>query len=36
MERIEFLHPRIALYRRYLSEGVSADVGAMYLKQIKR
>jgi hypothetical protein len=36
MERIEFLKARIGLYRRYLREGVDADVAAAYLWFIRK
>ena len=34
-DRAERLHRRIALYRRYLSQGVDAGMAAEYLRQIK-
>ena len=36
MERIELLTARIALYRRYLSEGADGDVARAYLWLIRR
>ena len=36
MERIEFLKARIALYRRYLREGVDSDMARAYLWLIGR
>lgn len=33
-DRAETLRRRIALYRRYLEEGVSADLASQYLRQI--
>jgi len=36
MERTALLIARIALYRRYLNEGVDGDVARAYLWQIKR
>lgn len=33
-ERAQILHRRIALYRRYLSEGVDADLARQYLNEI--
>jgi hypothetical protein len=35
MERIEFLRARIALYRRYLREGVDGEVATAYLWLIR-
>jgi len=36
MERIEFLRARIALYRRYLREGVDGEVATAYLWLIRQ
>ena len=36
MERIEFLRARIALYRRYLTEGADSDIARAYLWLIWR
>ncbi len=34
-DRAETLRRRIALYRRYLEEGVSAELASHYLRQIR-
>ena len=36
MERIELLKARIALYRRYLREGVDGELATAYLWLIRR
>lgn len=36
MERIELLRARIALYRRYLSEGADGDMARTYLWLIRQ
>ena len=36
MDRISALRARIALYRRYMREGVLSDEAARYLKQIRQ
>jgi hypothetical protein len=36
MERIELLRARIALYRRYLSEGTDGDTAKAYLWLIRQ
>ena len=36
MDRINALRARIALYRRYMREGVLSDEAARYLKQIRQ
>lgn len=36
MERVELLRARIALYRRYLSEGAEGDMARAYLWLIRR
>ncbi|HTQ33409.1 MAG TPA: hypothetical protein VMI30_04515 [Stellaceae bacterium] len=36
MDRINALRARIALYRRYMREGVSSDEASRYLRQIKQ
>jgi hypothetical protein len=33
-DRVEFLRRRIALYRRYLHEGVMSELAREYLRQI--
>lgn len=34
MDRTETLRRRIGLYRQYLREGVSAELAALYLREI--